>query len=142
MKELIVMKRTVLKATPAAVWDALTNSEKTKEYFFNCEVHSDWQPGSSITFEGRIFLFKKIKMTGKILEIVPEKLLKYTLQNDDDEDSFSTITDTLTYENGETTLIITDDVGQGEGVEERYKKSVEGWNKVLKGLKELVEEEN
>lgn len=143
MKELIVMKRIALKATPPVVWDALTNPEKTKEYFFNCEVFSDWEVGSTITFKGRMFFFKKIEMTGEILEIIPEKLLKYTLSNgDDDEDSanFSTVTDELTYQNGETILTIMDDVGQGEGAEDRYKKSVEGWDNILKGLKELVEE--
>ncbi|WP_428657839.1 SRPBCC domain-containing protein [Runella sp.] len=143
MKELIVMKRIALKATPPVVWDALTNPEKTKEYFFNCEVFSDWEVGSTITFKGRMFFFKKIEMTGEILEIVPEKLLKYTLNNSDDDDesaNFSTVTDELTYQNGETILTIMDNVGQGEGVEDRYKKSVEGWDNILKGLKELVEE--
>jgi hypothetical protein len=38
-----------------------------------------------------------------------------------------------------TILSITDDVGQGEGAEKRYSRSLKGWDKVLKGLKELVE---
>lgn len=84
-------------------------------------------------------------MTGRILEIIPEKLLKYTLKNEDDEEedasNHSTVTEELTYHEGLTTLAVLDDVGQGKGVEERYKKSVEGWDKVLKGLKELVEED-
>ena len=43
MKDFIVKKEITINATPAEVWDALTNPEKTKEYFFNCEVHSDWK---------------------------------------------------------------------------------------------------
>jgi uncharacterized protein YndB with AHSA1/START domain len=141
MKEYIVKRKAVLKATPAEVWDALTNPEKTKKYFFHCKVFSDWEVGSTITFTGRIFLIKKIEMKGTIVEIIPEKLLKYSLNNTNTKDgtsSFSIVTDTLSYENGKTTLIITDDVGQGEGAEERYKKSQKGWTKIIKGLRALL----
>jgi uncharacterized protein YndB with AHSA1/START domain len=143
MENFIVKKKVAINAEPSIVWDALTNPEKTKEYFFNCEVFSDWKVGSPITFKGKIFVVKKIEMNGTILEIEPKKLLKYNLINDDGNDSpsSSTVTDELTYENGITTLSITDDVGKGEGAEDRYEKSIKGWDKVLKGLKELVEKE-
>jgi uncharacterized protein YndB with AHSA1/START domain len=139
--EYIVKRSVAIKASPAEVWDALTNPEKTKEYFFNCEVFSDWKQGSAITFKGKIFLVKKIEMTGKILQIEPQKLLQYNIKNTGSEDdSISTVTDRLSFENGETILSVSDDVGQGEGAEDRYEKSEKGWEKVLKGLKELVEE--
>lgn len=145
MKEFIVKKKIAIKAKPSDVWDALTNPRKTKKYFFNCEVFSDWEVGSAIIFQGHIFILKKIEMKGTILQIEPEKLLKYTLQNRNDSEessNFSTVTDELTYENGVTTLLITDDVGQGEGAAKRYAKSVKGWTSVLKGLKKLVEKES
>lgn len=141
MKEYIVKKEVHIHAEPEVVWDALTNPEKTKEYFFNCEVHSNWRKGSKISFKGRIFLIKKIELAGKILEIEKEKLLKYTLANSNSKnpETVSTVTDKLSFKNGVTTLSITDDVGQGEGAEDRYKKSKKGWDKVLKGLKDLIE---
>jgi uncharacterized protein YndB with AHSA1/START domain len=145
MEQFIVKKTVAIKATPEVVWDALTNPEKTKEYFFNCEVFSDWQVGSPITFKGRIFLIKKIEMNGTIVKIEPNKLLQYTLQNEGSDDTpptTSTVTDKLSYVNGETILSISDDVGQGEGAEERFEKSNKGWDKVLEGLKELVEKDN
>ena len=144
MKEFVVRKKISLKAEPAEVWDALTNPEKTKQYFFNCEVYSDWEPGSTIVFTGRMFLIKKIEMKGQIVKIEPNKLLQYTLANGedaDDLDNFSTVTDELTYENGETILSITDDVGQSDGARERYERSEKGWNHILKGLNEVVERE-
>ena len=143
MSNYIVKQQIQINATPSAVWDSLTNPEKTKKYFFHCEVFSDWKPSSPISFKGKIFHIKKVEMNGTILEIEPEKLLKYNLSNDDDDDnpSISTVTDTLSYEKGVTTLSISDDVGDGDGAEERYEKSVKGWEKVLSGLKELVEEE-
>lgn len=129
-------------AKPAEVWEALTDPQKTKQYFFNCKVASDWKVGSAITFKGRIFLIKKIELSGTILDIEPQKLLKYTIQNTSDKsNTFSTVTDEIEYENGRTILTITDDVGQGEGAEERYNQSVKGWDKVLSGLQKLIEDE-
>lgn len=141
-KSYVVHKRIALMAKPAEVWDALTNPQKTKDYFFNCKVQSDWKAGSPITFKGRIFLIKKIELGGTILDIEPEKLLKYTIRNASDVNgTFSTVTDELEYTNGRTILTISDDVGQGEGAKERYEKSQKGWDKILKGLQKLVEDE-
>jgi uncharacterized protein YndB with AHSA1/START domain len=142
MNEFIVKKKVAIKAKPSQVWDALTNPEKTKKYFFNCEVFSEWKAGSSITFKGKIFLIKKIEMKGKIVKIEPEKLLQYILKNggsSDNSSNFSTVTDELIYENGVTTLSITDDIGIGEGAEKRFQRSQKGWDKILEGLKKLVE---
>jgi uncharacterized protein YndB with AHSA1/START domain len=136
--EYIVKKSVVLKASPAKVWDALTNPEKTKQYFFNCEVFSDWQKGSPITFRGKLFFVKKIEMTGEILKIEPKKILQYTIKNTDSE-SVSTVTDEINIVNGGTVLSVSDDVGQGEDAEERFRRSQKGWDKVLRGLKNLVE---
>lgn len=41
MNEFVVRKSIAIHADPAAVWDALTNPDKTEEYFFNCRVKSD-----------------------------------------------------------------------------------------------------
>jgi len=142
MKEFIVKKSITIKAPASEVWDALTNPEKTKQYFFHCKVHSSWKKDSSITFKGRMFWIIPIEMNGTIEKIEPGKLLKYTLANASDKSGTkSVVTDELNYAHGETELTITDDVGQGEGAEKRYNRSVKGWDKVLKGLKELVERE-
>ncbi len=55
MKEFIVKKKVAINAESSIVWDALTNPEKTKEYFFNCEVFSDWKVGSPITLRVKSF---------------------------------------------------------------------------------------
>jgi uncharacterized protein YndB with AHSA1/START domain len=136
----IVEKSVRLHATPAQVWDALTNPEKTKKYFFHCKVFSDWKKGSPIRFRGRLFLVKKIAMEGTILQAEPQKVLQYTLRNEgDDSGSFSTVTDSIKFENGETVLSVSDNVGSGQGAVKRYLRSQKGWDKVLKGLKSLVE---
>ncbi len=142
MGRFVVYKNISLKAPPYEVWDALTNPEKTKKYFLNCEVLSDWKAGSPIIFKGKIFLIKNIELHGEILKIKPQKFLQYTLNNRaGDRNLFSTVTIKLRYEYGETTVSISDDVGEGEGAQKRYRRSAKAWNKVLEGLKEVVEEE-
>jgi len=141
-KKFVVKKAIKIHAQPEEVWDALTNPAKTRQYFFNCEVHSNWKVGGAISWKGRIFFVKKIEFHGKILQILPKRLLKYTLQNHGKKgqpSSTSTVTDELSYAKGITTLSITDDVGQTEGAEERYVRSDKGWDKVLDGLKSVVE---
>ena len=143
MEEQHIVRRHInIDASPTEVWSALTDPAKTREYFFHCAVNSDWEVGSSISFRGRVFLLKKIELTGTILDIEPGRFLKYTLHNDDDyrEPSFSTITISLATGNDGVKVSVTDDVGKGPGSEDRYERSALGWEKVLKGLKELVEE--
>lgn len=138
MSQYIVNKSVRIKAEPAEVWEALTNPEKTKKYFFHCKVYSGWKPGDDITFKGRMLFIIPIEMSGKIIEIEPGRLLKYTLKNGKSH-TFSTVTDMLNYEDGETILTITDDVGDGDNAQKRYDRSQKGWDKVLAGLKALVE---
>jgi uncharacterized protein YndB with AHSA1/START domain len=138
----VVRKSIRLEATPPVVWDALTNPQKTKQYFFHCAVASDWKPGSQITFKGRIFLIKKIELKGRIDRVEPQRMLRYTLNNTQSSDggkTFSTVTEQLTPYGSGTLLTVTDDVGNGPGAEARYNKSLKGWDSVLKGLKKVVE---
>ena len=142
MADYTVHQSVVLNAEPSAVWEALTNPEKTKKYFFNCRVISNWKTGSPITFKGRMFFIFPFEMHGKIIKAIPGKLLKYTLKNGKgDTATTSTVTDELTYKGGRTKLSITDNVGAGEGAEKRYHRSVKGWNKILRGLKDLFDTE-
>ena len=137
--EFIIRKSINIKGTPAQVWDALTNPQKTKQYFYNSEVYSNWQAGSPITFKGELD-GKRIELTGKIIEAVPGKLLKYSLNHVSETKSekargYSLVTDTIAEVDGQTQLNIVDDTGSEEG----YNKSVKGWDMVLQGLKRLVE---
>ncbi|MBL7933457.1 MAG: SRPBCC domain-containing protein [Bacteroidia bacterium] len=136
----IVRKSIDIKAEPGKVWEALTNPELTRKYFFNAEVYSGWKVGSPIVFKGRMFLIKKFEMNGEIKAIERNKFLKYTLKNSSDKGkTFSTVTDSLVYKDGVTTFSVSDDVGEGEGAEKRYKRSEKGWSKILERLKEIVE---
>lgn len=139
MSEHIVHKTIRIRAPRDKVWEALTNPELTRKYFFGTRVHSDWKVGSPISFTGRLFFFWPIEMSGTITRIEPGRLLQYVLKNTGSRTT-STVTDSLHEENGITTLTIMDDVGTGEGAEKRYSRSVKGWDKILNGLKKLLED--
>lgn len=139
----VVKDKIEINAAPEKVWAALTDPEMTEKYFFGCRVYSDWKPGSPISFKGKL-MGKDIELKGKILKIEPQKLLQYTLVNsgggEDEARGESLVTDQLSYANGVTTVTVSDNVGSGTDAEKRYKKSVKGWRKVLKGLKKVCEE--
>ena len=138
MEDFVVKKRIAIKAQPLEVWDALINPDKTRKYFFGFRALSDWKVGSSVTFKGKIFLIKKVELIGQVKIFEPLKILQYTLRNGNSE-NFSTVTDELSYENEETILSVSDDVGTGKDAEKRYKRSDKAWDHVLKKLKEFLE---
>ena len=66
-----------IDTNPETLWRVLTEPGFTKEYMFNCEVLSDWEKGSSITWEGNFVGYEAFQK-GEILEVKPFSLLKYT----------------------------------------------------------------
>jgi uncharacterized protein YndB with AHSA1/START domain len=134
----IVHKEILLNASPEKVWRALTDPEITKKYFYHCKVLSDWKVGSTITFKGKIFWIFPVELNGVVKQIEPGRFLQYTLQNHGNSGK-SLVTDELIDQNGKARLKITDDVGTEKDFEKRYKKSMRGWDKILRGLKETVE---
>lgn len=72
-----IVRKLLLHATPAEVWNALTNPAQTKKYMFNCEVSSDWKVGSAITWKGNYQGYESGER-GEILGIEKNRLLKYS----------------------------------------------------------------
>jgi len=122
------------------VWEALVTPSLIKQYFFGTEASSDWKPGSPITFkgvwEGRSYLDK-----GTILRVEPGKLLRYNYWSsisgiEDKPENYAIITYELTERNGTTLMKVT----QENIPDEKMKKhSEENWGKVLKSLKEMLQ---
>ena len=60
------------------VWDVLTRPSFIKQWQFGSDLITDWETGSDIRFrtewEGKVF-----EQWGKIIEIVPYKLIRYSL---------------------------------------------------------------
>lgn len=130
----------VIDAPASEVWDALTNPEKIKKYFFGTEVISDWKTGSSLQFKGE-WEGKEYLDKGTILKSEKGKIFQYDYLSsfsglEDKPENYAIVTYELQSENGKTKLIITQN---NNATEESKKHSEENWNYILNSLKELVE---
>jgi len=130
-----------VNASKAQIWEALTNPEIIKQYFFGSEVVSDWKVGSSIIWKG-IWKEKPYEDKGTILKVEPEKLLQYTHFS-----SLSGVSDvpenyhTLTYEllsdkEDSTHVILSQD---NNASKDEMKHSQQMWETMLDGLKKVLE---
>src|SRR4051794_16382236 len=68
---------TYIETTPEQLWEALTNSEFTKRYWFDTEVRSDWKVGSHFA----LVMGGKTTDTGEILEADRPRRLSYTFKH-------------------------------------------------------------
>jgi len=141
MKETFLAKASIeVEARVAAVWKALVDPEMIKKYLFGTEATSDWKVGSAITYKG-IWQGKPYEDKGRILELVPNQLLKSTYWSgmsglEDKKENYSTVTYSLSEKDGKTTLLVTQD---NNPTKESAAHSENNWGTVLKGLKEIVE---
>lgn len=151
MNKLYIISSIVINATPAKVWDVLTNKEQTKKYMFGCETISDWKPGSELLWqmdwEGKDFVAVK----GNIVSIEPEHFLAYTTidpnntEMADIPENYLTVTYTLEPQGNSTLLTVTQGdyakVAQGtKRYQEAYNEG-EGWNPILLQIKHIAEEQ-
>ncbi len=133
-----VAKTVELRADPATVWNALTNPELTKQYFFGCEALSDWKVGSVLDYRCEFEGSKITVVTGEIRATDPPRYLEVTCRGVQDgvagEETVATYT--LTPTDGGTQLSVT----QGEFTDEsKFDQHGSSWDLVLSGLKALVE---
>ncbi|OAF06399.1 ATPase [Bradyrhizobium centrolobii] len=73
---------TYIETTPDKLWEALTNSEFTRQYWFDTEVRSDWKVGSSFA----LVMSGKTTDTGEILEADRPRRLSYSFKHEVNEE--------------------------------------------------------
>ena len=123
--------------------------EQTKKYMFGCETISDWKQGSSLlwrgTYEGKEMIFVK----GYILEIVPNRLLKYSVIDPnasypDIPENYLSVEYKLEKQNDNTVLTVIqdgfEDAAEGRKRFEETYNNGEGWNPILVQIKKIAEE--
>ena len=140
-RSLKVEKSITLHALPEKVWFALTDRDTVKKYFFGTEAISDWKVGSELVFRGT-YEGKSFEDKGHILAVEPGKYLKYDYWSafsgiEDVPGNYSHVTYILEDAGGKTNLILSQ---VGFAGEEAKNHAEIGWDMVLKGLKELLEE--
>jgi uncharacterized protein YndB with AHSA1/START domain len=111
-----------------------------KQYLFGTEAISDWKVGSAITYRG-VWQGKTYEDKGKILQMIPEKLLVSTYWSSmsgeaDTSENYKNVTYELVSENNQTTLTISNDHNASESDRDH---SAKNWDMVLSSLKKLLE---
>ncbi|MES2134102.1 MAG: SRPBCC family protein [Bacteroidota bacterium] len=129
-----------IKAPVAKVWKAITTPESIKKYLMGTTVKTDWQEGSSISYEGE-YNGKKYHDKGIIKKIKPESIFQSTYWSsmggkEDKPENYNVVTYTLSDEDDRTLLTLTQDNIADEKEKEH---ATENWKQVLTKLKEVVE---
>ena len=129
-----------INSSRSAVWDALINPSAIKQYMFGADVESTWHEGSDITWKGE-FNGKTYEDKGVILQMEPEKMLKYThfsaLSGKPDEpDNYHIVTVYLADGADKTEVSLTQENNTDEDARLESEKN---WMLMLEGLKKHVE---
>lgn len=131
--------RTTVKAPVDRVWDALTNAEVVKQYFFGSNQETDWKVGSPITwtgeYEGKTYVDK-----GRVREYVPHQKLAYDYLSswsglEDKPENYLKVTYEVKKVAEGTELTIT----QTNYDEEKAKHSASNWASVIDEMKKIIE---
>jgi uncharacterized protein YndB with AHSA1/START domain len=136
-----VASATIEIAAPSGeVWTALTDPEQIAKYMFGSRVVTDWQPGSPIVWKGE-YEGKKYEDKGEVVEIEPERRLKVThfspLSGQEDiPANYHTVLYELENHGAKTRVSLNQDNNSSEEAAEHSKAN---WEKMLAGLKEVVE---
>ena len=138
---LTIEKSIQINASPAKVWDVITDPAKVKQYMFGTDMTADWKVGGKITYKGS-WEGKEYEDGGTILEIEPEKILKSTYWSSmsgtpNTPDNHMVVTYKLEPEAGGTLMtVIQDNNKTAEGAEH----SGSNWQMVLESMKKLAEQ--
>ena len=142
VNDLVVTRSVVLNATPARVWEALTHPGMTKEYLYNLEIQSDWAKGSEVRWTGD-YHGRPVDEHGKILDLVPGRLIKYSgfdrlVEGDPLRDGDVYVTHELIPYGSGTKLLTT--IEHFEGDAARAELAADEWDfEIMPKLRSLVE---
>jgi uncharacterized protein YndB with AHSA1/START domain len=129
-----------INASIKKVWDAIVNPEIIKQYLFGTETVTDWKVGSPIIFQG-VLKGVAYKDKGTILELIPEKKLKYDYWSsfsklEDIPENYQQISFELLSKNGISILSLTQENVPNQSAKEH---SEANWRMVLDQIKKIVE---
>lgn len=139
-KELISKTSIEIKASASTIWEALTNPEIAKEYFFGATLITDWEIGNPIVLKGE-FNGNKYEEKGVVLKVEPNALLQYSHWSHfdglaDEPENYRVWTFEIGQNDDTITLSISED---NIPTEKKRMRSNEFWNGVLQTIKNKVE---
>jgi len=127
-----------ISASPAQVWQALTDPEQVRHWFLGTQLETTWEEGAPITWSGE-YDGRRYEDRGELLEVVPEQVLVHTHYSPlsgapDEPASYRTVAWRLQDE-GDRTRLTLDQTLLGEDPAQPKQT----WEQVLGMLKEHVE---
>lgn len=131
--------QTIVKAPLKKVWEALTDADIVKQYFFGSNQETNWKVGSPIRFWGE-YEGQKYEDKGEVLEYEQNKKLAFSYLSSwsglpDEPDNYLYVSYEVKEVPEGTQLSIT----QSNYDEEKAKHSEANWATVIDGLKKIVE---
>lgn len=131
-----------INAPVQKVWETLTQPELVKLWQYGSDLLTAWQVGSEIKFTTK-WDDKIFEQWGKVLEIKPNELIKYSLFAprpglEDRPENYFVMSYILSPENGKTKLEIVQEDNRPNAVQEEPQGEE---NPVLKSLKMIAERE-
>jgi uncharacterized protein YndB with AHSA1/START domain/DNA-binding transcriptional ArsR family regulator len=129
---------TFIRATPADIWRALTESEFTTRYYYRSTVHSDFKAGSAYEYRTQ----GELAIEGTVLEAEPQRRLAMSFHAVWSEEVAADAPSRLTFEieeagPGVSKLTVVHEDLDGRGATAR--EVAGGWPLILAGLKTLLE---
>src|ERR1700687_359963 len=139
-KTLIAKSRIQINNTIDEAWKALVNPGIVEKYMLGSQQLSDWQKGRSIIWK-KDFNGRKFEDKGEILEITPQKSLKYTHYSPDSgrpdaPENYQTVSVTLKRNSKGTIIELSSDNNASEKEREMTEKV---WAYYLQGLKIIMD---
>ena len=126
-----------IETTPEKLWEALTNSEFTKRYWWDTSVVSDWKVGSPFA----LVLNGQTTDVGEILEAERPRRLSYTFHHILNEAARNERPSRVTFviePHGKLVKLTLTHEGFAEG--SRFLEGIsKGWPAILSSLKSILE---
>lgn len=139
-KSLSITKTIQINASPARVWQALTDPEQIKEYMFGTQTLTDWKVGEPIVWQGE-WEGTTYKDQGTLLAFEPNKRMQYSYWSSfwgelPPVEDHTIITTTLEGSGNETQLTLHQ---LGFRDQASYEREQDGWYAVLERIKSIAE---
>ena len=125
---------TVIATTPERLWRAITRLELVQKYFYDMRLKTTLEPGAPIEYVGRD---GKAVITGRVVKVVPRKLLVHTFAFEDAKDPESRVTYKIEKAGRAVRLTLIHD--RFPRKTRTYRSVRGGWVPILSGLKTFLE---
>jgi len=135
----VITYETTINASLEKVWEALTNPDIVKKYFFGSELESTYEVGTPIYFRGD-WEGKSYEDKGIIKEYTANKSLTYSYLSNwselpDEEDNYLMVRYEISPAPIGTKLLIT----QSNYDAEKAAHSLQNWEGIIGEMKRLIE---